>query len=109
MLVGLCANLALACMFLALRAYQWSRFPFSWSSDAHGSIVWSILFLHTLDVVADLIMTAVLIIVVARGMVGGKQRIGVHVDSVLWYFLVGIWIPMYAVIYWSPYLIGTGR
>jgi cytochrome c oxidase subunit 3 len=109
MLRGLLLNLGLAVVFLAIRAIEWRRLNFTWASDAHGSIVWGILFLHTYDVVADLIMTAVLIVIIARGGYGPKQRIGVHVDSVLWYFLVGIWIPLYGVIYWGPRLIGAPR
>jgi heme/copper-type cytochrome/quinol oxidase subunit 3 len=90
-----------------MRAVAWGRFNFSWSSDAHGSIVWSILFLHTYDVVADLLMTIVLLVIVASGRFGEKQRIGVHVDSVLWYFLVAIWLPLYVAVYWGPTLVGT--
>ena len=71
--------------------------------------MWDILFLHTYDVVADLLVTAVLMVIVAIGRDGPKERIGVHVDSVLWYFLVGIWIPMYVVVYWGPRLVGAGR
>ena len=61
------------------------------------------------DVVADLVMTAVLIVLMAIGKYGEKQRIGVHVDSVLWYFLVAIWIPLYAVLYWGPHFVGASR
>jgi heme/copper-type cytochrome/quinol oxidase subunit 3 len=109
MLLGLGLNLGLALVFLVLRGIEWNSLNFTWESDAHGSIVWAILFLHSYDVVADLIMTAVLIVIVAAGHYGPRQRIGVHVDSVLWYFLVGIWIPLYCVIYWAPRLIGGGR
>jgi heme/copper-type cytochrome/quinol oxidase subunit 3 len=109
MLFGLTLNLGLAIIFLVLRALEWNSLNFTWESDAHGSIVWAILFLHTYDVIADLIMTAVLIIILATGRYGPKQRIGVHVDSVLWYFLVGIWFPLYGVIYWAPRVIGGGR
>jgi cytochrome c oxidase subunit 3 len=109
MILGLSLNLALAMVFLALRAVEWSSFNFTWASNAYGSIVWTILFLHTYDVVADLIMTAVLIVILASGKYGEKQRIGVHVDSVLWYFLVGIWIPLYAVVYWGPHIVGGAR
>jgi heme/copper-type cytochrome/quinol oxidase subunit 3 len=52
-------------------------------------------------------MTAVLIILLASGRYGEKQRVGVHVDSVLWYFLVAIWIPLYVVVYWGPAMVGT--
>jgi cytochrome c oxidase subunit 3 len=109
MLLGMILNLTLGVVFLILRALEMNSLNFTWASDAHGSIVWAILFLHTYDVVADLLMTAVLIFIIASGRYGEKQRIGVHVDSVLWYFLVGIWIPLYGVLYWAPRLIGGGR
>jgi cytochrome c oxidase subunit I+III len=109
MLWGTAINLALAGLFLAIRAVEWAGLNFRWNSDAHGSIVWDILFLHTYDVAADLLVTAVLFVIVAAGHTGPKQRLGVHVDSVLWYFLVGIWIPLYIVVYWGPRLVGAGR
>jgi len=109
MILGLGLNLGLAIVFLILRAVAWGQFNFTWASDVHGSIVWAILFIHTLDVVADLLMTAVLIVILAIGRHGPKQRIGVHVDSVLWYFLAAIWVPLYVVIYWGPHLVGASR
>lgn len=109
MILGLALNLALGIAFLILRAWEWKTFTFTWASDAHGSIVWTILFLHTYDVIADLLMTAVLIFILISGRYGEKQRIGVHVDSVIWYFLVGIWFPLYAVIYWGPRFLGAPR
>jgi len=109
MLLGLGLNLGLAILFLILRAWEWSSWNFNWASDAHGSIVWGIMFLHSYDLVADVIMTIVLFVIVASGHYGPRQRIGVHVDSVLWYFLVGIWIPLYGVIYWAPRWMGAAR
>jgi len=109
MLLGLGLNLGLAIVFLILRAWEWSSWNFNWASDAHGSIVWGIMFLHSYDLVADVIMTIVLFVIVASGHYGPRQRIGVHVDSVLWYFLVGIWIPLYGVIYWAPRWMGAAR
>jgi cytochrome c oxidase subunit 3 len=106
MLWGTALNLGLAGVFLVLRALEWSTFNFTWASGAYGSIVWTILFLHTYDIVADLLVTAVLLVYVAVGWDGPRQRIGVHVDSVLWYFLVGIWVLLYGVVYWAPRLIG---
>jgi cytochrome c oxidase subunit 3 len=109
MLLGMGLNLALAAVFLILRAIEWKSLNFTWASDAHGSIFWVILFLHTYDIIADLLMTSVLIVIVASGHYGQRQRIGVHVDSVLWYFLVGIWLPLYAVLYWGPHILGASR
>jgi cytochrome c oxidase subunit I+III len=107
MLVGLIANLLLACGFLALRFREIATLNFNWATDAHGTIVWSILFLHTLDVIADLLMTVILIWALALNRYGPKQRLGVHVDSIVWYFLAAIWIPLYVVIYWGPHIVGA--
>jgi heme/copper-type cytochrome/quinol oxidase subunit 3 len=107
MIVGMLGNLLLAALFLFFRYLEWRSFNFNWQADAHATIVWTILFLHTFDVVADLMMTLVLLIIISTGTYGPKQRIGVHVDSVVWYFLVAIWLPLYAVIYWGPRLVGA--
>ena len=107
MVGGLLANLVLALLFLALRFIEWRTFNFTWSSDIHGSLVWTILFLHTFDVIADLVMTAILVVYVATGKYGPRQRLGVHVDSVVWYFLALIWIPLYITVYWGPRLVSS--
>jgi cytochrome c oxidase subunit III len=109
MIRGMVLNLVLAFAFLSLRAVDWNSFNFTWASDAHGSIVWAILFLHSYDIIADLLVTTVLLVIVVRGRYGEAQRIGVHVDSVLWYFLVGSWLPLYAVVYWAPHFLGSAR
>lgn len=106
MIAGLGANFCLGLIFLLMRYLETQSFPFKWSSDAHGSIVWSILFLHGYDMAADLLMTLVLLVWIAVGNGGPKQRIGVHVDSVIWYFLSGIWVVLFAVIYLSPRMLG---
>lgn len=107
MLLGLIFNLVLACIYLALRIVAWRSFNFTWATDVHGSIVWTILGLHTFDMVADVVYTLVLIAIILAGRCGEKQRQGVHVDSVVWYFLVLIWIPLYITIYWGPRFAGT--
>jgi heme/copper-type cytochrome/quinol oxidase subunit 3 len=76
-------------------------------TDAYGSYIWAFLGLHTFDYIGDLVFTLVLLVLAVIGRLGPKQRLGVHVDSVVWYFLVLIWIPIYVIVYWGPWLIGT--
>jgi cytochrome c oxidase subunit 3 len=109
MIVGLVLNLFLAAIFFAMRLVEWHSLNFNWKADINGSYVWAFLGLHSFDFVADAIFTIVLLISVATGRYGEKQRIGVHVDSVVWYFLVGIWIPIYVVIYWGPRIMEFGQ
>jgi heme/copper-type cytochrome/quinol oxidase subunit 3 len=107
MILGLCLNLGPAIVFMILRGISWWSFNFNWKTGGYGSIVWSLMWLHTVDAVADLIFTFVLLILIVLGYHGPKQRIGVHVDSVLWYFIVLIWIPIYVVIFWGPRFAGA--
>ena len=107
MLTGMLANVLLAFLFLGLRVMEMRTLNFNWATDVHGSIFWTILFLHLIDALGDVLFTVVLIVIVALGNTGPKQRLGVHVDSVVWYFIVASWIPFYFVIYWGPHILGA--
>lgn len=107
MLGGLGLNLVLGAIALWMRLVEWHSLNFNWMTDAMGSYVWAFLGLHTFDYIADMAFTAVLFVLVLIGRYGHKQRLGVHVDSIVWYFLVAIWIPIYVVIYWGPVLVET--
>jgi cytochrome c oxidase subunit III len=109
MIFGLGLNLLLASIAMLLRGLNWNSWNFKWDTTAYGSITWAMMFLHTVDAVADLVFTLVLIVLLVLGRSGPKQRLGVHVDSVIWYFLVAIWIPMYVTIFWGPALVGIPR
>ena len=108
MLGGLLLNLLLAGSALAMRLVAWHSLNFNWKSDIHGSYVWAFFGLHTFDYLGDMLFSLVLLIIVAIGRYGPKQRLGVHVDSVVWYFLVASWIPIYAVIFWGPRILSWG-
>ncbi len=107
MLWGMLVNLVLASIALAMRIVEWHSLNFNYKADAMGSYVWAFLGLHSFDYVGDLVFTLVLFVIVLSGRYGEKQRQGVHVDSVVWYFIVAIWIPIYVVIYWGPHIVGT--
>jgi cytochrome c oxidase subunit 3 len=107
MVRGLLLNLMLACAAMLIRAVYWHDWNFKWTSTAYGSITWGIMFLHTLDTGADLAFTFVLMVIVAWNRHGPRQRLGVHVDSIVWYFLVAIWIPLYITLFWGPSIVGA--
>lgn len=104
MIFGMAVNLMLAAVFFVMQLVEWHSLNFNWQADINGSYVWAFLALHSFDFVGDVIFTLVLLIAVLTGRYGEKQRLGVHVDSIVWYFLVAIWIPIYLVIFWGPRL-----
>jgi cytochrome c oxidase subunit III len=102
MALGMALNLLLASVFFVMRIVEWHSFNFSYKADSFGTYMWSFLALHSFDYVASMIETAVLLVIILSGRYGEKERAGVHVDSVIWYFVVAIWVPLYIVLYWSP-------
>lgn len=109
MILNLSLNLLFGAGYFVMRVFEWHSLNFNWKADAEGSYVWAFLGLHTFDYVSDLAFTFVLLILIVIGRYGQKERLGVHVDTVVWYFLVLIWIPIYVVIYWGPRILETPR
>jgi len=106
---NLILNLVLAAIFFVMRIVEWHSLNFNWQTDVQGSYVWAFLGLHSFDFVADAMMTVVLLVIILSGRYGENQRLGVHVDSIVWYFIVAIWIPIYVVIYWGPRILGSAQ
>lgn len=102
-------NLILAAVFFTMRVIEWHSLNFNWQADANGSYVWAFLGLHSFDFIADEAFTLVLLVIILSGRYAENQRLGVHVDSVVWYFVVAIWIPIYFLIYWGPRILGSAQ
>ncbi len=109
MILGLLLNLVLAIVFFILRLIEWHSLNFNWMTDAFGSYVWAFLGLHSFDYIAGLVETIVFLIIIVSGRYGERERLGIHVDSIVWYFVVAIWIPLYIVVYWGPRLVETAQ
>jgi cytochrome c oxidase subunit 3 len=107
MIGGMVLNVLLATVFFVMRVIEWQGLNFDWKTDIQGSFVWALLGLHSFDLIADVAYTCVLLAIIVSGRYGQKQRQGVHVDSVVWYFIVAIWIPLYVIIYWGPRIVGS--
>jgi heme/copper-type cytochrome/quinol oxidase subunit 3 len=109
MILWLGFNLLFGVVAMVLRVITWAMLNFNQATDIHGSVVWTILGLHTLDAFADIVFTIVLLVLLVLGYHGPRQRLGVHVDTIVWYFVVAIWIPLYVVIYWGPHIVGAPK
>jgi cytochrome c oxidase subunit 3 len=107
MIKGLLLNLILAIAFFVIRVLDWHSLNFSYKADAFGTYMWTFLAVHSYDYMADVIFTLVLLLLILMGRHGPKVRLGVHVDSIVWYFLVIIWVPLYVIVYWGPKILET--
>jgi heme/copper-type cytochrome/quinol oxidase subunit 3 len=102
---NLAANLALSVAFIVIRFVEFGRLGFSWDTHVYGSMVWTILSLHTFHVVSATLETAVFLVLALRAdPLPDEQRVGTEVDTIYWFFVVGAWLPFYFLIFVQPHL-----
>jgi heme/copper-type cytochrome/quinol oxidase subunit 3 len=99
----LCALFGVA--LIAVRALEFTALNCRWDADAYGSVVWLLLGLHTTHLVTDVYDTIVLAaLFFAPGPLEGRRHVDVSENALYWYFVVFVWLPVYAVIYLYPRL-----
>jgi heme/copper-type cytochrome/quinol oxidase subunit 3 len=102
---GLIVMTLLGALPLIPRVFEFPGLHIGWDDDAYGSIVWTMLGLHTTHIVTDLIDTVVLACVMFSKHGDNTRRYGDVEDNALyWNFVVLAWLPLYGCIYWVPRL-----
>jgi cytochrome c oxidase subunit I+III len=98
----LTACLLLAFVFLVIRWIEFDALNVRWDSSAYGSVVWTLMGLHTFHLVTDTWDTTVLDVLFFTGPLEGRRFVDVSENALYWYFVVLSWLPIYAVVYLSP-------
>jgi heme/copper-type cytochrome/quinol oxidase subunit 3 len=95
-----CILFGLAC--IALRFIEFKSLLFRWDANAYGSVTWTILGMHLLHLITGTaengIMAAWLF---AHGM-DDKHARDIHVGATYWYWIAGIWVLLYGLVFWGP-------
>jgi cytochrome c oxidase subunit 3 len=98
-------TLAFALAFAVVRIFEFQTLNCRWDQNAYGSIVWVCMGFHTTHLLTDMADTVVLIVLMFVGPVEGKRFVDVSENSIYWYFVVAMWLPLYVVIYIAPRLL----
>ncbi len=93
-----------AVAFNTIRILEFRSLNVWWDTNAYGSVVWTLLGLHTTHVITDLLDTGVLTILMFTGPLEEKRFVDVSENAFYWYFVVLAWLPIYALIYFAPRL-----
>jgi heme/copper-type cytochrome/quinol oxidase subunit 3 len=89
-------------VFVTIRFFEFKALNVSWDSNAYGSIVWTIIVIHTFHLVSEVIETIVVTVLLALGHTEPRYLVDATDNALYWYFIVGIWIPCYVLIYLAP-------
>jgi cytochrome c oxidase subunit III len=99
LLIGLGLAIIMGIVFLALKWVEYSNLDYNWATNAYGSIVWTMTGFHAVHVLAVVLKTAAIWVVGWQGYFNERRYVAVDGNSVYWYFVIGIWIPLYLTIY----------
>jgi cytochrome c oxidase subunit III len=93
---------AVGVVFTVLRALEFTTLNCWWDTNAYGSLVWTLLGMHTAHILTDLADTIVLAVLLFTGPVDGRRLVDVSENALYWYFVVLAWLPIYGLIYLAP-------
>jgi cytochrome c oxidase subunit 3 len=99
--IGMIVMSVLGIVPLIIRVFEFPALNIKWDANAYGSIVWTLLGLHTTHILTDLVDTLVLAVLMFTRHSDNPRRFGdVQDNAMYWNFVVGTWLPLYGCIYW---------
>jgi cytochrome c oxidase subunit 3 len=103
--IGIIIMSVLGIVPIVIRFFEFPAMHVSWDSNAYGSIVWTMLGLHTTHLITDLADTLVLAVLMFTRHGRNPRRFGDLQDNAMyWNFVVLTWLPVYFCIYFLPRL-----
>lgn len=103
--IGLAICLVMGAVFMVLKVVEYSGVDYTWSTNAYGSVVWTIVGFHSGHVIALLLKTAAIGVLAWQGYFDERRHVAVQGNALYWYFVAGVWVPLYATLYLSPRLL----
>jgi cytochrome c oxidase subunit III len=100
--MGLIVMTLIGLAMLPVRYFEFAAMHVSWADSAYGSITITLLALHTVHLVTDLVDTIVLTALMFTKHAKGRRYVDVAENALYWNFVVIAWLPIYAVLYLAP-------
>lgn len=102
---GLLLLCVLAAASLVLRGLEFQALKVSWNDNAYASVVWAILVMHLVYLAVALGEVALLTLWVVLYGLDDHHALDVTLVTAYWYWVAGVWLPLYAVVFWAPRLL----
>jgi cytochrome c oxidase subunit III len=103
--IGLPIAMFMLLVFLGLKIYEYAGNDWGVTSHAYGSIVMLMTGLHMAHVAAVGLKSGVILQYIHSGRIDPDRAVPLEANAVYYYFVAGIWIPLFATIYLAPHLL----
>jgi len=103
-LVGLALAVVVLFGFLiaGLRFAEFSSIHFKWNENAYASTVWLFLGMHLFHIFTGTLELLLMLAWTCVKQLDVKHARDIRVTAVYWYWLAGIWVPLYIILFWGP-------
>lgn len=95
-------TLTLNIVAIIIRYYEFDSLLFKWEDNAYGSITWMILGMHLFHLIVLACEDIFLLIWTYVKGVDDKHLLDLTVLAVYWYWVVGIWLALFGIVYLVP-------
>lgn len=104
--IGLAATFALGLSFLILQGFEYDEklAELRPSTDAYGSLFYTITGLHGAHVIVGLLILAWTQFFAWRGAYASENHVAVQVSALYWHFVHAVWLFVFVSLYLSPRL-----
>ena len=99
---GLATVVGCGALAILLRFVGFEGLRFRWDDNAYGSLVWAIVVMHLTYLIAAVLEVAVTLLWVLLYGIDEKKTLDVHLTTIYWYWMAGVWAVLYATVYWAP-------
>jgi cytochrome c oxidase subunit III len=100
--VGMLVCIVFGIATIWLRFHEFHALHFRWDSNAYGSVTWTILGMHLLHLITGTCENALLTAWVFTHGLDDKHARDIRVGASYWYWIAGIWLLLYGLIFWGP-------
>lgn len=100
--LGLLLTVLMGAAAIALRFHEMGDLKFRWSENAYSSIVWLILGLHLMHLFIGTLENLLMLVWVTLKGLDDKHARDVRVTAVYWYWVIGTWIILFAIVMVGP-------
>jgi len=87
---------------LLVRALEFPHLNGRWDHDAYGSVMWTLIVMHTTHLITDFFDTFFLAVFLHTHPIDTERFSDTDDNAGYWAFIVAWWIPLYALVYWAP-------
>ena len=90
-------------LMTVLRGFEFGALKVRWDTSAYGSAAWATLVAHGTLLLLEMAETLAITVLLFGPEVEDRDLSGVNDNALYWYFLTLAWIPLYVIVFLTPY------